>query len=419
MCSAFFQDASLMTVIHHALALNLHQPHGNLEHLLREKPWEAREILYAYDRIARFLWPYEDVAKVHLSLSGSLLETLSDPHFQQNVYGIVDCGSLLWHLQNQRIIDVLGTAYFHPVLPLIPESDWDDQLRHWRGIAEHLLWRKDFAGFWPPEMGFSMAMIPHLKRFGYRYVVVDSEHVEALTPMSEFDLRYRPHVAKFGEDEITVVVRDREISDAQGSGMDYVWFMQEIRKRTQGCTAPPLVTTCSDGENGAWFRNTNNASNFWGGFYGALLEDAKQGGPVQPIYVHDYLDQFGTFGEVTVKMGAWNTEWHDGKDFTQWTGSAPQTQTLSRLQRVSQEVHQALKEAPGRELALEEKKVLEQAHWRLLRAETSCNFYWGEEWVSRANRDLDAAETTLRRFKAKKYSADADPGWHVPNLSKV
>jgi hypothetical protein len=27
--------------------------------------------------------------------------------------------------------------------------------------------------------------------------------------------------------------------------------------------------------------------------------------------------------------------------------------------------------------------------WHLLRAETSCNFYWGEDWVDRAHSDLD------------------------------
>ena len=59
------------------------------------------------------------------------------------------------------------------------------------------------------------------------------------------------------------------------------------------------------------------------------------------------------------------------------------------------------------------------AHQRLLRAETSCNFYWGETWVSRANRDLDEAESTLARFRAKKYLMDADPGWIVPGLQSA
>ena len=400
-----------MTVVHHALVLNLHQPPGNLEHLLAEKPWEAREILYAYDRIPRFLWPYEDVARVHVSLSGSLLETLSNPDFQQNVYGVVDCGSLLWHLQNRNIIDIMGTAYYHPVLPLIPESDWPEQLRRWQGIAQHLFWRQDFPGFWPPEMGFCMEMIPLLKRLGYRYVMVDSEHVEPVTAMSEHERLYRPHVARHEGEEIIVIVRDRELSNAQASGMDYLWFVKEVAQRTRACEHPPLVTTCSDGENGVWFRNTNNDANFWGGFYRDLLDAARSDGTIRPTFIHDYLEQYGTHGEVTIKTGAWNTEWHDGRDFTQWTGSPSQKASLHRLRLVSTEVQQAMREADQREVGGQEKSVLEEAHWRLLRAETSCNFYWGEEWIARANRDLDDAEATLRRFRSKKYLIDADPGW--------
>ena len=108
-----------MADVEFALVLNLHQPPGNLEHLLDEQEWQAKEILWAIDRIPRSLWPYEDIARVHLSLSGSLLETLANPDFQRRVYGIVDCGSLLWYLQNTRVIELLGTGYYHPVLPLI------------------------------------------------------------------------------------------------------------------------------------------------------------------------------------------------------------------------------------------------------------------------------------------------------------
>ena len=67
-----------MNIIHHALVLNLHQPAGNLQELLDHNPWETHEILYALDRIPRSLWGYEDIARVHLSLSGTLLETLAD-----------------------------------------------------------------------------------------------------------------------------------------------------------------------------------------------------------------------------------------------------------------------------------------------------------------------------------------------------
>ena len=156
-----------MRRIHHALTLNLHQPPGNLQWLLDNNEWEAKEILWAMDRMPRALWGYEDVARVHLAMSGTLLETLVDPAFQERVFGIVKCGGLLWHLQNRKIFDVLGTGFYHPVLALIPAADREEHLKRWRGLAEHVFWRKDFHGFWPSEMGFCMELIPLLKRMGY------------------------------------------------------------------------------------------------------------------------------------------------------------------------------------------------------------------------------------------------------------
>ena len=56
------------------MVLNLHQP-GNLERLLATQEWAAKEILWAIDRIPRWLWPFEDLGRVHLCLSGTLLGT--------------------------------------------------------------------------------------------------------------------------------------------------------------------------------------------------------------------------------------------------------------------------------------------------------------------------------------------------------
>lgn len=388
-----------MATVHHALVLNLHQPPGNLQDLLEHQTWEAREILFALDRIPRSLWGREELARVHLSLSGALLETLSDPVFQEQVYGIVDCGSLLWHFQNQALFEVVGTGYFHPVLPLIPEADRREHLARWLDIARHLLWRPQFQGFWPPEMGFSMELIPLLSAFGYRYVFVDSEHVEPVDEMSWQELRYRPHIARYGEHEIIVVVRDRQLSDAQESGMDVDWFLNEVAERTRWCDFAPLVTTCTDGENGGWFRNVTEGANFWSAFYLPLLDRVAAGeADVRPTFVSDYLDEHGTHGEVRVRTGAWNTGWHHGRDFTQWMGSERQRQAVADYAETSRAIHDARWFAGERGVTEgPESDALAEASRYLLRAETSCNLYWGESWVPRAEADLQAARLALER----------------------
>lgn len=387
-------------IAQHALVLNLHQPAGNLEALLDEGSWEANEILFALDRIPRSLWGREKLARVHLSLSGSLLETLSNPQFQQRVYGIVDCGSLLWHFQNEALFEVLGTGYYHPVLPLIPAADREEHLRRWLGIAHHLLWRPRFQGFWPPEMGFSMELIPLLRAFGYRYVLVDSEHVEPVSPMSWQELRYRPHVARHGGQAITVIVRDRDLSDAQESGMELDWFLAEVAERTKWCDFPPLVTTCTDGENGGWFRNVTEGANFWSAFYVPLLERVGAGeAAVSPTFISRYLDAHGAHGEVRIRTGAWNTGWHHGRDFTQWTGSDRQKDTVEAFSRLSRVVHEARWYAGERGVSEgPEAEAIEEAMWHLLRAETSCHLYWGEAWVPRAEADLEASRAALERI---------------------
>ncbi|GAB6067798.1 hypothetical protein JCM13664_11170 [Methylothermus subterraneus] len=386
-----------MRPTYHALVLNLHQPAGNLQELWEKNPWEAKEILFALDRIPRSLWGYEDIARVHLALSGTLLETLADPAFQAMVYGTVDVGSLLWYYQNTALFEILGTAYYHPVLPLIPPEDWSEQLSRWLGIGRHLFWRENFQGFWPPEMGFCMELIPLLKALGYRYVLVDSEHVEPVTPMDWPKLLYRPHVACYGGAEIVVIVRDRDLSNAQESGMEPEWFCREVEERTRWCDAPPLVTTCTDGDNGGWFRNVTYGANFWTAFYVPLLERARGDCAVpRPVFIHEYLDRYGVHGEVQVHTGAWNTGWHHGRGFIQWTGSQRQKDGLRAIWKLSQRVHALRRRANelGRR-EMEFQNLLEQALWRLLRAETSCNFFWGEAWVERAERDLEAARTSL------------------------
>jgi hypothetical protein len=385
--------------IHHALVLNLHQPSGNLEELLSrfnpegEDGWEGKEILYAYDRIARSLWPYEDLARVHLACSGTLLETLANPVFQEKTYGIVKCGEMLWHWQNHRIIEMLGTGYYHPVLPLIPPADWEQHVARWRSLAQHLFWRDRFAGFWPPELGFCMELIPLLERLGYEYVVVDSENVRPLDPMDWATLRYRPHWAEHAGRRIVVVVRDRQLSDAQLSGMEPEWFLREVAARTAPADFEPLVLTATDGDNGGWFRNFRDRSNFWNAFYQPLLDGARRGEhPVRPCFIGDYIREHGVHGRVHVESAAWNTGWHHGQDFQQWTGSPAQQAALARVRAFSAELHEVLARLPNGGPARDQ---LEQAHWRLLRAETSCNFFWGEAWVEHCLHDLDAAAAIL------------------------
>ena len=117
---------------------------------------------------------------------------------------------------------------------------------------------------------------------------------------------------------------------------------------------------------------------------------------IEPIFIHDYLDRYGAHGEVNVRTGAWNTGWHHGTGFVQWTGSETQKQVLSRVEEVSKSFHalEGKARSPGQDCP-SAASALQEAQWRLLRAQTSCNFFWGEAWVERAEMDLNAASQHL------------------------
>ena len=385
-----------MAEIYHALGLHMHQPLGNLLTLHNsDQAWEAKQILWCYDRPTRMLEGYEDVARLHLSFSGTLLKQLEDSGVRQTFRDVVDIEHFLDRYRRSNI-EFVGSGLYHPVYPLTPPADWDAHTEWWQGLGRLLLGREHFNGFWPPEMGFCMEMIPMLRRHGYKYVLVDSMYIKPKREMRWEELRYRPYLARYAGAEIIVVPRDRELSNAQLSGVDPGWFRHEVRERTKHCDFPALVTTWTDGENGGWFRTTQVDSGFWGFFYRPLLDWYHAGTlGFTPIHLSQYLEQYPPTEEVEVHRGAWNTEHQWGGDFTQWTGSLLQKKGWDEVRRASDYYWQVKRGFDQREDAMdnpgEVRDLIVRAFDRLLTAETSCNFYWGSRWVYRSFDDLEQA----------------------------
>lgn len=389
-----------MADVYHALGLTMHQPLGNLIALHNsEERWEARQILWCYDRPTRMLEGYEDVARLHLSFSGTLLKQLEDPGVRETFHDIVNIDDFINRYRCSPI-ELVGTGLYHPVYPLIPSSDWDAQTSWWIGLGRHLFGRDRFQGFWPPELGFCMEMIPMLQRNGYRYVVVDSWYIKPKREMRWEELRYRPYRARYDGAEITVVPRDRELSNAQQSGLDPGWFQHEVYERTKWCDFPALVTTWTDGENGGWFRTSMIGSGFWGCFYHPVLDRYREGTlGFTPIHIPHYLDQYPPTEDVDLYPGAWNTGHHWGGDFTQWTGSLLQKKGWDEVRNASS-YYQRVKRAFDEHRHLlgnpdEVQQMVLNAYDCILAAETSCNFYWGSRWVYRSFDKLEQAYLLL------------------------
>ncbi len=388
-----------MVEIRHLLGLHMHQPPGNLKLLIETNGWEARQIMLCYDRPLKYAWRYQDVARLCVGFSGILLEQLQDPDVVSRYADIVDIPRMLEAYRNTPNTEIVGMGYYHPIFPLIPMEDWEEQIARGKQKVVEIFGREPKI-FWPPEMAFTMEMIPALVRHGDAYVVIDSVHAKPTAPLAREEVVYRTHIAKYAGARITVIPRDRDLSNAQESGLDPGWFTGEVRRKTAGATKPCLVTTWTDGENGGWFRQTHEEAGFWGYFFAPYMEGVRAGQiPIRPTSIGDFVAENPPSATVEVRTGAWNVGTTSGYDFSQWAGSATQRKAVEEIWQVRRmygEISKAL--ASGRAGAVE--PTLRRARESILRAETSCFLFWGESWIPKLYEETGVARQLLEEARS-------------------
>jgi hypothetical protein len=243
-------------------------------------------------------------------------------------------------------------------------------------------------------MAFSMAMIPALVKAGYEYVVVDGVHVH---PDDGNEDPFRPYLACADGDCITVVPRDRVVSNAQESGLDPDWLSREVTERCRRSPHPEeprLVTTWSDGENGGWFRQMHEPSGFFGHYFAPYMERVRRGEyPIRPVALSEYLAEHRPSSTATVQTGAWNVGSTSGLDLSQWAGSERQQAAVETVRALSRRwwALNGRHSAPDPET----RSPLARARRLVLEAETSCYLFWGDDWLPKLYQITDAASDLL------------------------
>ena len=377
----------------HLLGLHMHQPPGNLEHLIDHYEWEARQIMLCYDRPLKYAWRYQDVARFCVGFSGILLEQLQDPKVISKYSGIIDIPKMLQSYRATPNIEVVGMGYYHPIFPLIPVEDWDEQIEQGRQKILEVFGREPKI-FWPPEMAFTKEMIPALARHGYEYVIIDSVHVKPEKPLGPVETVYRTHIAEYGGARITVIPRDRDLSNAQESGLDPGWFEGEVRNKTSTEVEPWLITTWTDGENGGWFRQTDEQAGFWGHFFAPYMEKVRAAQmPIRPVSISDFVRDNPPRDRVEVQTGAWNVGSTSGYDFAQWAGSSSQRKALEEIWDLSRSYQEIVGGSSGAAKAPNPR--LRKAREYILRAETSCYLFWGDAWIPKLYEETRVARALL------------------------
>lgn len=290
-----------MNPVMHALGLHLYQPLDNLHMLSQQNPEELRRILLCYERIGRYAHKYAEVARIHVAFSCVLLEQLQDPKLISACRELVDIPTILENLRSAPNVEFVGTGYRHAPLQFIPQQDWEEQLRLERESISATFGRV-LKGYMPPSYFFSPEIIPALVDVGYEYLLLPAQMLK-LSDDSGAD-PYRPFKLSHQGVSITVVPVDGGFSQSQQYGLETPWFANEVRNGVMLAlpySAPYLLTTWSDGENGEWFR-TFEEQGFFGAFFSPYMEFCELGAfPIQPVSITEYLQSYPAQNEALLK----------------------------------------------------------------------------------------------------------------------
>lgn len=281
-------------------------------------------------------------------------------------------------------IEVSTTPYYHPILPLLCDSNiaWVSHpnvplpppFRYPEDAHVQLQMAREFAerefgvapvGLWPSEGSVSDEVFAIAADVGYRWAASDSGVLgRTLGRGIGVDAIYRPYRWEQNRRQLSVVFRDHFLSDLIGfvySGMDSAQaardFLHRIRENCRGILAAgrdALVPIILDGEN-AWEYYDRNGRPFLRHLYRLISED----GQMSAVTVSEALAQMEAEPLSHVFPGSWINA-----NFDVWIGAEEDNQAWSQLLR-ARETYQDAPRVPGdrRRLAYEELLIAEGSDW--------------------------------------------------------
>jgi alpha-amylase len=142
------------------LALHNHQPIGNFDGVFEESYQDS------YLPFLQILEEYSDI-RFSLHTSGSLLEWLVTAHPEY-----ID---QLRHMVQRGQVEIVGGAFYEPILPNIPRRDRIGQIRSYSDYLQQLFGQQ-IRGMWIPERVWEQSLTAEISAAGIEYTVLDDYH---------------------------------------------------------------------------------------------------------------------------------------------------------------------------------------------------------------------------------------------------
>jgi alpha-amylase/alpha-mannosidase (GH57 family) len=345
-------------------------------------------------------------------------------------------------LQDEGRIEITTTPFFHPILPLLLDSDLaavavpDIKLppRYTYGfdaVAQidlgvnyyESMFGQPPKGMWPAEGAVAQGIVGMVARAGIQWMASDEEVLARSLGQTSFarnsqevvqdaDALYRPYVVSSRGDSMYIIFRDKVISDKVGftysgtpgsaAAQDFVNRILAIRDQLQasGATGPHLVSVILDGEN-AWENYDNDGKEFLNSLY-QLLEEEQAKGNIRTITPSAYVEQYASQPAIE---DLWPGSWVS-PDYLTWIGEDEENRAWDYLGQVRAAVEK-------KKMALDDDTLAEIMD-AIYTAEGSDWFWWyGADQNSGDDSSFDLQfRLTLQRV----YELMGEP---VPTFLKV
>ncbi len=296
-------------------------------------------------------------------------------------------------LQDAGQIEVTTTPFYHPILPLIHDTELarvampgtalpshrfarrDDVLRHLDLAVDYYTDRfgKAPAGLWPAEGAVAQEIVPAVAHAGLLWMASDDQVLQQTLGAGSLTARQQYSMYWAGEEgaRVAMIFRDHRLSDDIGfnfSRLDGVEAansmmrsLHSIHRQLAGDDVDYVVPIILDGEN-AWDWFENDGKEFFHSWY-AQMEQADW---LRTVTVAEYMADHPPV-ETLPKL--WAGSWIS-HNFATWIGESEENTAWDYLAIVRE--HLEARDRSG-EVDI---PTLERAYDEMLAAEGSDWFWW-------------------------------------------
>ncbi|MFX1339879.1 MAG: hypothetical protein ACFFDK_14800 [Promethearchaeota archaeon] len=249
----------------------------------------------------------------------SVLEQHDNPKFTLNINGVliemlyeIDLGDTMEQLKNlvsESKIEIVGTAKFHPILPLIPNKEIYHQIQMNEEIN-----RKEFGniwekkGFFPPELAVSSEITRIVRELGYKWILQSG----IACPVEEKGVDWPYNKIYRAPNGLQLYFRDdilsNKISFKKITAQEFIKDIKiKYKDKKQDYKNNTYILTAMDGETFG-----HHIKNYEKMFLGKTLELLTEKEGIETIFISD-LDQYFPVAkkEIIPKESSWSTSYQD------------------------------------------------------------------------------------------------------------